>query len=130
MRKAGLIILTFIYLALTAGVSVQRHYCMNRMSSVRFTVHTEERCTVCGMEKSERSSDCCRDEVSVFKITDDQQPPFSGELISPDFVYIHSVTPVMDAPEYRTLQSSVSYAHGPPGESPVPIFIRNRVFRI
>lgn len=131
MRKAGIVILTFLYLAFTAGVSVQRHYCMNRMAAVRFTAHAEDRCTICGMERSERSSDCCRDEVDLFKITDDQQPPFAGELLSPDLIYIHISSAVPDADTYTTFISSGNFAdHGPPGKCGVPLFVRNRVFRI
>lgn len=130
MRKAGIIILTFLYLAFTAGVSVQRHYCMNRMAAVRFTAHPEDRCSVCGMERSEQDTDCCRDEVNLFKITDDQQPPFAGELISPDFIYIHSSAAVNDADTSTSYNSGNFADHGPPGKTGVPLFVRHRVFRI
>lgn len=131
MRKAGIIILTFLYLAFTAGVSMQRHYCMNRMSGVRFAAHPEEHCSVCGMERAERGADCCRDEVSLFKITDDQQPPFSGELSTPEYLYIHSSAVVINADIYTTFTSSGNFAdHGPPGQTRLSIFLRNCVFRI
>jgi hypothetical protein len=131
VRKTGLIILTFLYLAFTAGISVQRHYCMNRLASLRFTTQPEERCGFCGMEKTERDNSCCHDEQAVYKITDDQQSGFPTQLkltelpvLSPDY-YL----PIAD-----TLPSvSVfvpDYNHGPPGIAAIPLFIRFSVFRI
>ncbi|HRG25860.1 MAG TPA: hypothetical protein PLL23_15780 [Chitinophagaceae bacterium] len=131
MRKTGLIILTFLYLAFTAGISVQRHFCMNRMAALRFTTQPEERCGFCGMEKTERDNSCCHDEQVVYKITDDQQPGFPTLFTLNEF-------PVL-LPEQRfscSVNKSVvsdllpASSHGPPGIPAVPLFIRFGIFRI
>lgn len=131
MRKTGLLILTFIYLAFTAGVTLQRHFCMNRMSGIRFSAHTEDRCDTCGMEKSERDDSCCHDEQSVYKITDDQQPAYSLLVIEvPD----SSLPPGIRHCSFPKLimgsLSPVLFEHGPPGGHAVPLFIRYNVYRI
>ena len=131
MRKTGLIILTFLYLAFTAGISVQRHYCMNRMAALRFTAQPEERCGFCGMEKTERDNSCCHDEQAVYKITDDQQPGFPTLFIVNEF-------PVLSPEHYIPVSGSITsasvpvpaYSHGPPGIFAIPLFIRFGVFRI
>lgn len=131
MRKTGLIILTFLYLAFTAGVSVQRHYCMNRLASLRFSTHPEERCGFCGMEKQERDNACCRDEQAVYKITDDQQPVFHGFLKAPvqtDELPVSYLTFTPKAPFLTAV--APAYDHGPPGIASVPLFTRFCVFRI
>ncbi len=131
MRKTGLIILTFLYLAFTAGISVQRHFCMNRMAALRFTTQPEERCGSCGMEKTERDNSCCHDEQAVYKITDDQQPGFPTVFIVNEFQ--------VGSPEhYIPVSGKIiaasdpvpAYSHGPPGISAIPLFIRFGVFRI
>jgi hypothetical protein len=104
---------------------------MNRMAAIRFTAHPEERCSVCGMERAEGGTDCCRDEFNLFKITDDQQPAFTGELINPDFIHIHTSVAVTDADTFTSFNSTGNFVdHGPPGKSGVPLFLRNRIFRI
>lgn len=131
VRKTGLIILTFLYLAFTAGVSIQRHYCMNRLATLRFSVHAEDRCGFCGMEKSERDNSCCRDEQAIYKITDDQEPGLQTTLHTPvlsDFISFHAL-PVTRISSYNAMDNRV-YSHGPPGLSSFPLFIRFGVFRI
>jgi len=131
VRKTGLIILTFLYLAFTAGISVQRHFCMNRMAALRFTAQPEERCGFCGMEKTERDNSCCHDEQAVYKITDDQQPGFPTSFTPNEF-------PVLSTEHNFSVSSKISvvsvlvpaYSHGPPGISAIPLFIRFGIFRI
>ncbi len=131
MRKIGLIILTFVYIAFTAGVSLQRHYCMNRMTALRFSSHPEDRCGFCGMEKTEQDNSCCRDEPVVYKITDDQQPALQALLKVPDLSPLlqdHCLPITSEVPSFSV--TAPVHDHGPPGISPVPLFIRFGVFRI
>lgn len=131
MRKTGLIILTFLYLAFTAGISVQRHYCMNRMAALRFTAQPEERCGFCGMEKTEGDNACCHDEQTVYKITDDQQP---GIPVLLSMIEYPVLCPEYILPGSSTISSvpvpALVCSHGPPGIASLPLFIRFSVFRI
>lgn len=131
MRKILVIILTIVYLAFTAGVSLQRHYCMNRMTALRFSNHPEERYGFCGMEKTEKDNSCCRDEAAVYKITDDQQSKQNCQLkditglpLLQDYTLLDDdVLPLVDT-------NNLTHAHGPPGLQRVALFIRFSVFRI
>ncbi|MBI3138760.1 MAG: hypothetical protein HYZ15_09265 [Sphingobacteriales bacterium] len=131
MKKAGVIILSFIYLAFTAGITLQQHYCMNRLVSLRLSGHTEERCGFCGMDTKEKGNSCCKDEASTFRISDDQQE-------GPAIDFNASLTGLADGPPFLTdPENRVVYkvtdrvtGHGPPGKTAVPVFLLNRVFRI
>lgn len=131
MRKCIVIILTFVYLAFTAGVTLQRHYCMNRLASLRFSSHTEDRCGYCGMDKSERGNACCRDENTIYKITDDQQPgPVFLSLVHTEIPVLQEYEPVAVAGLNYITVNGQRYGHDPPWRSAVPLFIRFEVFRI
>lgn len=129
MRKTGIAILLFLYLAFTAGVAVNLHYCMGRFDSVQIGTTSAEYCGKCGMHV-DLSNGCCQDEVKIFKISDDQQPVglikapnvfFTWEPIHPEF------------PELAAIQAQVNKVdirpHSPP-LPPVELYISNRVFRI
>ena len=45
---------------------------MDDFDSAQFGANKSDYCGVCGMHKSE-SNECCKDEVKIFKIQDDQQ---------------------------------------------------------
>ncbi len=131
MRKCFVIILTFVYLAFTAGVTLQRHYCMNRLASLRFSPHTEDRCGYCGMDQSERGNACCRDESTVYKITDDQQPgPVFLSLANSEIPVLQESLPVTVSGLQNNTVNGLYYGHDPPWQSTVPLFIRFEVFRI
>lgn len=72
MRKLFLLIVSFCYLASTSGVAMQWHYCMGKLRSVDVGLAShDETCGKCGMAKG--NNHCCKDEVSVSKITDSHQ---------------------------------------------------------
>jgi hypothetical protein len=72
MKKALAIITLFSYLLVTCGVVISHHYCMNRLASTQLFVSDEKYCDGCGMHADE-SDGCCRDEVQVFRFSEDQQ---------------------------------------------------------
>jgi len=83
------------------------------------------------MEKTERDNSCCREEQSVYKITDDQQPEYTGQLKVPVYQYLKydaDLLCVTRLPYVTTL--TIPFDHGPPGGDPVRLFIQNKVFRI
>ena len=61
---------TLCYLATASGVTLQWHYCMGKLRSIELgTSADHDACNKCGMKKG--SSDCCKDEITVSKISDD-----------------------------------------------------------
>ena len=72
MKKAVVAIWLVIYLAVSTGVLVSDHYCMNRLASTKLFSATSKTCGKCGMT-TERSHGCCRDEWRIVKMDDDQR---------------------------------------------------------
>ncbi|MCB0776268.1 MAG: hypothetical protein KDB99_08100 [Chitinophagaceae bacterium] len=71
MKKSIAAISLICYLTVTCGITINAHYCMERLASVNLFSGTTEVCGQCGMDMHENSG-CCRDEVSVVKLTQDQ----------------------------------------------------------
>ncbi len=65
-------IVAFAYLFLSTGFTVSKHFCMGEMDSITIGAQTSDECNKCGMH-SDESKGCCHDDVSVYKISDDQQ---------------------------------------------------------
>ena len=86
MKKGIAAILLVLYVAFSSGVVINYHYCMDSFDSVQFGANKSDYCGVCGMHKSE-GNECCKDEVKIFKIQDDQQTcAISFKFTSPDAV--------------------------------------------
>lgn len=84
MRKLSVTILLFAYLAFSCGVVISSHYCMNQLASTQLFSASDKECGICGMHIDD-SQGCCRDEVRIVKMDDDQKVPslFSFENKSP-----------------------------------------------
>ena len=128
MRKALVISLAFIYFAVSSGVVVNMHYCMGKLAGMELG-HSDisDTCGKCGME---RDGDCCKDEVKLVKadITANFVNSFTqagkAEIILPDHQLFEYDFPLQDQ---GRVYSSI---HAPPLVLPVPLYIRNCVFRI
>lgn len=130
MKKVFISILAVVYLVASAGVMMQRHYCMNRLVGWSLSQEQDEMCNRCGMDKSDKKKGCCTDETIKVKISDDQQSNFTTVLFEPpvypvthDHTGYESLLPVSSLHQHL-------YDHGPPGNLKVPVFLRNNVFRI
>lgn len=130
MKKIFIFILAVVYLAASTGVIMQRHYCMNRLVGWSLSQQQEDMCSTCGMDKKDKKKGCCNDQTIKVKISDDQQSNFTSvHFDSPVYPVVH---------EYMVYESSIliSYRHnyiagqGPPGNTKIPVFLRNNVFRI
>ncbi len=131
MKKFAVSILAVFYLAITTGVIVNKHFCMNRLDSWQLYGTVSDECGRCGMPTGEVHG-CCHDEVQVVKLHADQQP--SSQII------FHIQAPVaMEAPGiflYRLPQLAPGTGlphflnHSPPLLTSQDIYLKNRVFRI
>lgn len=72
MRKIGVFILLLCYLAFSTGVIINSHYCMNQLASTQLFATESKECGICGMHIDD-SHGCCRDEVKMVKMEDDQK---------------------------------------------------------
>lgn len=129
MKKIFIFILAVVYLAASTGVMMKRHYCMSRLVGWSLSQQQDDMCSTCGMDKKDKKG-CCNDETIKLKISDDQQSNFTAvHFESPVYPVVH---------EYMVYEPSIliSYRHnyiagqGPPGNSKIPVFLRNNVFRI
>lgn len=69
MKKALVIALASMYLLVSSGVVVNMHYCMGKLASMGIGHHDSKSCSTCGMD----NNGCCKDEVKVVKIQDNQE---------------------------------------------------------
>ena len=68
MKKSLVIALASVYLLVSSGVVVNLHYCMGKLASMGLVHHDSKTCGNCGMD----NNGCCKDEVKVVKIQDNQ----------------------------------------------------------
>lgn len=130
MKKVWVPILLVCYLAVSSGVIVNFHYCMNRLASTELFAAEGKRCGKCRMDMH-KSHGCCRDEVKIVKMDDDQKitPAISFELPSLDqTVCVPSefiAASFYNASEQRNYQD-----HSPPLLTAQDVCLQNCVFRI
>jgi hypothetical protein len=129
MKKVLASITLLCYLALSCGVVVNFHYCMNRLASTGLFASQANVCSKCGMH-TKKSSGCCRDEVKVVKVQDDQQKaqavyaleaPQPAIIVPSGFIIISF---------YNYDPSADGHNHSPPLLTAQDTYLQNRVFRI
>lgn len=129
MKKVTTTILIVLYLAFTTGVIVNMHYCMDKVDSVALYQAADDVCDKCGMHIDEAMG-CCRDEVKVYKIDDDQRSAvvafhfenIDQPLVSPS-LYIETSLDNLITPTHY-------FNHSPPLLSGQDLCIQHSVFRI
>lgn len=121
-------ILILIYFVVNTGFTVNLHYCMDEYYSWELG-ESDKECERCGMDTT-KSDSCCRDEVQVLKLQQDQS--FSGIV-----QYSFSLAHLLPGPlsfitlHHNPLNSIAKFAvHDPPINTEEDIYIQNQVFRI
>ena len=128
MKKGIAAILLVLYVAFSSGVVISFHYCMDSFDSLQFGAKKSDYCGICGMHKT-NGNECCKDEVKIFKIQDDQQTSaISFKFSSPDAVI--TALPAWDEislinPTHQLFLNT----HSPP-LSKQDTYLQNCVFRI
>lgn len=135
MKKIFIAIFAFIYLGVSSGIALNVHYCMNKISSVDL-FHHSNKCSRCGMKtdpsdrKGNTGSGCCKTELKIIKLTDNQKITFNHvNLSAPEFSVNN---------EYRNSNSNIPSAQvilsldniSPPAPPGISRCIFNCVFRI
>src|ERR1051326_5979903 len=94
MKKVLASISVLIYFTMTCGVIVNLHYCMGRVQSFELYGAEKKVCDVCGMSLK-NTHGCCKEEVKILKIQDDQNKAHASysiksidvpAIITPDFI--------------------------------------------
>lgn len=130
MKKITVTIFSLYYLALACGITVNFHYCMDRLASVKLFASEVKQCGRCGME-THKSNGCCRDEVEVVKLQDDQQKTTVTSFDIP------AIDPVVITPSafiaadfYNIDEERHFHNHSPPLLSAQDTYLQINVFRI
>lgn len=129
MRKAVIILLTFIYSLSAVGASLTIHYCGGEVASVAFFSAEKNKCTCPG---GEMKKGCCESQTLTFKMKDDQSKSkdFTFSLAkSFEFQPSH-----FDAHQlvicHNSFVSFTSHIHNPPDPVRQPLYLLYQVFRI
>lgn len=130
MKRIASILLMLLYLVPSIGVTVSKHYCGGKVTSVSFSpIKMGHKCP-CGSKKMKKG--CCKDEAAFFKLSDEQQKTQQlarnvvkitdfQSAISSNLAFYH------EAPPLSTLFNRSSH---PPDNLKLPLYIRYRVFLI
>ncbi len=130
MKKLIVAIVFMSYLAVSSGVIINLHYCMNRLASTEIFGAEAKQCGKCGMD-IHQSDGCCRDEVQFLKMDDDQKtspgvhfelPAISDMVVKPSEFIIASF--------YTLAQQRHFLNHSPPLLSAQDSYLVHNVFRI
>jgi hypothetical protein len=126
MKKLLAVIVVFTYLAVSSGIVVCLHYCMDRFDSANIGASSSDKCSKCGMHKD---GGCCKDEVMVVKL---QSSHLASSQILVDFSLpaVQTInTEFLLAPFRNYTIATHSIAHSPP-LSEQDTYLTNCVFRI
>lgn len=131
MKKATAILLLMIYLSLSIGVSVSKHFCGGSLAEIALFSSEKKKCA-CSLMKNNKESDCCEDEISVVKLATDQNLvklsnfSFLKVVHLSTFSHLSLCFPLLKTPLFSLKQEIKELSH--PTKPPLYLFFR--VFRI
>lgn len=124
MKRFTTILLSFLYVTLTSGFTVNAHYCMGKLASVDFKSHADD--DVCNMcSKPGKKGKCCKDEYKYCKVDVSSHEVAKVQQSNEPSVKALSL-PVIIAPvpaltvTYLTTFNN----HGPPDREHIPLYIQ------
>jgi hypothetical protein len=120
---------TVVYFAVTSGIVVNMHYCMNEFDSAQLFAEKTEVCGKCGMHTSD-SDGCCHDEIKVVKLENDHNvSQLNYEIRSPEALPSNNTDLIPDL-NSKLVQKITYLNHSPPLLSQQDSYLQNCVFRI
>lgn len=129
--KKGLFAISFIfYFAVTSGVVINSHYCMKKLVSIHLFEKKAKICARCGMGMHNNSG-CCRDEVKLVKLTQDQNKDvFSNPGIAKLSPVVAVPSSFIESPFVQLWAKPHFHNYSPPLLSAQDTYLLNNVFRI
>lgn len=132
MKKIVVVILAFVHLSASAGVTMHMHYCMGKLADWGFSSKESRICGKCGMEKStKKNNGCCKDEHKFIKNNTDQKAAESAyQLMQVTAITLPASVfeiPAMDLP---SVTEANPISHAPPRTGGIAVYIRNCIFLI
>jgi hypothetical protein len=129
MKKALVAIILICYLAVSCGVVINFHYCMDQLSSTRLFASESKICNKCGMH-SQKNHGCCRDEVKILRMKTDQQKVRVIQLSNFPSTIASITSTFIVIPSYNTDPSNQWQGHSPPLLITQDTYLQNCVFTI
>jgi hypothetical protein len=130
MKKVIASITLLCYLAVTCGVIISSHYCMDRLASTQIFAKESKVCGKCGMH-TEKSNGCCRDEVKVIKMEDDQKAhSFTSFELPAISSLVHTPSQFIATSFFNVDETRHHKNHSPPLLTEQDTYLQNCVFRI
>lgn len=130
MKKGILSILAVLYLSVTCGVVINFHYCMDRLASTSFFGSEKKKCGQCGMD-IHQSNGCCRDEVLVIKMNNDQDSHAMATIENAVPAAISLSPSVFITATFQNIDVKRHFHnHSPPLLSGQDLYLQHNVFRI
>ena len=129
MKSVCAAILLIIHFVVSTGFAVSTHYCMGKPERITLGAQKSEQCSVCGMH-TEDSNGCCRDEIKVLKLEQDQQ---AAKILNPAFGFDKYTAPVSSFYVFhqeKFVPATDEYSVQPPLLHRLPVYLSNCVFRI
>lgn len=133
MTKKVIILLSFFcYLAVTTGVIMNFHYCMKKLASVHIYETAADECGNCGMDMHDgEMTGCCRDDIKVVKLDQDERPLVLTSYDIPSLEPIEVIPSVFILTPFENIDEQRHYHnHSPPLLSMQDTYLHNNVFRI
>jgi hypothetical protein len=130
MKKAIASISFVCYLAVTSGILVNFHYCMNQLASTQFFVTENKSCPKCGMHIN-KSHGCCHDKVAIIKMEVDQKATSNIVFELPTLQHADHLYSEFFVASYNNVDEVRHFQnHSPPLLSDQDTYLQNCVFRI
>ncbi len=132
MKKIVIIILAFMHLSASAGVTMHMHYCMGKLADWGLNSKESGLCGKCGMEKTNKKNNgCCKDEHKFIKDSTDQKTAESAfQLIHLSVVALSAHFIEMPPITFSTIKGDSFNSHGPPEANRIAVYIRHCTFLI
>lgn len=133
MKKTAVFILALVYLTASVGVTLQQHYCMNRLVGWNFGDNEFSGiCGKCGMVKSaENRNGCCKDEHKFIRNNTDQKITEQGlTFLHPDATAVRLPFFGSSLFDFRSVKEKLPGSHSPPRSTAVAVYLRNCTFLI
>jgi hypothetical protein len=125
LKRIPAVSLLVIYLITSTGFALNLHYCGKTVS--RISINKTTSCCA----KSEKPMKCCHDQTVDIRL--------SGNYVQAEKVNAGKTFELtlflepgfrFNQPAAKTAPCDILFAHGPPLITAVPIFLKNRIFRI
>lgn len=128
MKKLVVIFLLLVYGITSSGTTISLHYCCGKLDDISFSTVFEKECAMDNKGVSKKR--CCDNKHVELKLKADQEPAakwlqVQKTLSSPVAISAHFIT---SEPKFILQQPATN---GPPESiAAIPLFVKNRMFRI